>query len=161
MSKAYSLAGIRLGWITGPDQFAHDVTIHRDYNTISVGMVDDHLACIALENAEAVLRRNRELVRKNNATLNEWIGHQDALSWVRPKGGTIALLEYSLPTPSRDLCVDLMATPGVLLTPGSALDAEGTLRIGYANNPTVLEAGLDRLADYLANRLAATGTAPA
>ena len=149
MSKAFSLAGIRLGWIAAPAQFAADIMIHRDYNTISVGMVDDHLACIALESADAILHRNRALVRRNNATLSDWVDQQDRLTWVRPNGGTTTLLHYEHPPPSRDLCVDLLAATGVLLTPGSALEAEGTLRIGYANNPTILEHGLDRLGDFL------------
>ncbi len=37
MSKSFSLAGLRLGWIAGPQDFIHQVSIHRDYNTISVG----------------------------------------------------------------------------------------------------------------------------
>ena len=48
MSKAYSLAGLRLGWITAPDNFIEDVMIHRDYDTISVGMIDDHFATLSL-----------------------------------------------------------------------------------------------------------------
>ena len=48
MSKAFSLAGLRLGWIVGPKELIHAVSIHRDYNTISVGMLDDHFASIAL-----------------------------------------------------------------------------------------------------------------
>ena len=44
MSKAYSLAGLRLGWVTASHKVIEDVMIHRDYDTISVGMVDDYLA---------------------------------------------------------------------------------------------------------------------
>lgn len=149
MSKAFSLAGLRLGWITGPTDVIRSAMAHRDYSIISVGMVDDHLACIALEHADVILRRNRSLVRANNATLGEWVDGQSDVWWVRPSGGTTALLHYAHSVPSRDLCVDLLATTGVLLTPGSALDAEGTLRIGYANNPKVLTEGLPRLGDYL------------
>lgn len=152
MSKAFSLAGLRLGWIVGPTSFAEDVTLHRDYNTISVGMIDDRLACIALESASAILARNRDLVRANNRTLSDWVEAQDSLTWVRPRGGTTALLHYPDQTPSNELCVDLLRETGVLLTPGRALDVEGTLRIGYANNPAILEAGLERLGDYLRNR---------
>ena len=154
MSKAYSLAGLRLGWITGPADVVRAAMTHRDYSVISVGMVDDHLACIALEHADRILERNRALVRANNATLAAWVDEQDDVSWVRPHGGTTALLEYALSTPSHDLCLDLLAETGVLLTPGSALGVEGTLRIGYANNPAVLAAGLPLLGEYLHRRSA-------
>jgi aspartate/methionine/tyrosine aminotransferase len=63
MSKTYSLAGLRLGWIAGPKELIRAVAIHRDYNTISVGMIDDHFASIALENRAAILARNHDIVR--------------------------------------------------------------------------------------------------
>ena len=44
MSKAFSLAGLRLGWIVGPEEVIEATMIHRDYNTISVGMIDDYFA---------------------------------------------------------------------------------------------------------------------
>ena len=56
MSKAFSLAGLRLGWIAGPVELVHAVSVHRDYTTISVGMVDDLLAAVALEHADASSR---------------------------------------------------------------------------------------------------------
>lgn len=152
MSKAFSLAGLRLGWAVAPRELVHDLTIHRDYHTISVGMIDDLLASIALEHADALLHRNRDLVRGNLATLASWVDHQPGIDWVKPRGGTTALLRYDLPTTSRDLCVSLLQETGVMLTPGSALDMEGYLRIGYANNPHVLSAGLPRLSDYLSSR---------
>ena len=36
-----------------------------------------------------------------------------------------------------------------MLTPGSALDMEGYLRIGYANNRAVLAEGLERVSRFL------------
>ena len=49
MSKAFSLAGLRLGWIAAPKEIIEAVMIHRDYDTISVGMIDDHFSALALE----------------------------------------------------------------------------------------------------------------
>ena len=53
MSKAFLLAGLRLGWITGPIDLIRAVSLHRDYNTISVSRLDDYLATIALEHQVA------------------------------------------------------------------------------------------------------------
>jgi aspartate/methionine/tyrosine aminotransferase len=149
MSKAFSLAGLRLGWIVGPKDLIHAVSIHRDYNTISVGMLDDHFASIALEHRDAILKRNRAIVRGNLAILDRWVAEEPAISYVKPKGGTVALLEYDFDLPSRDFCVRLLESEGVMFTPGSALDMEGTVRIGYANNRAVLEEGLPRVSRFL------------
>ena len=150
MSKAFSLAGLRLGWITGPADVLHDVTVHRDYTTISVGMIDDHLAALALENAEAILGRNRALVRANLDTLSTWVDAEPRISWTRPQGGTITLLRYAADLTSREFCVGLVEGPGsVMFTPGSALGTEGFVRIGFGNSPDALAAGLPLVTEYL------------
>jgi aspartate/methionine/tyrosine aminotransferase len=149
MSKAFSLAGLRLGWIAAPAEVTRAVTVHRDYNTISVGMVDDLLAAIALEHRDAILARNRAIVRGNLTALDAWVAGEPSISFVRPQGGTIALLRYAFDLPSEALCISLLEERGVMFTPGSALDMEGYLRIGYANSPRVLEDGLAETSAFL------------
>ena len=151
MSKAYSLAGLRLGWIVGSEALLEDVMIHRDYDTISVGIIDDHFATMALEHRDKILARSRALTRGNLAVLETWINEEPLVSWIKPRSGTTALIKYDLPMSSRDLCVSLLRETGVMFTPGSALGMEGYVRIGYANNPTVLTAGLTHASRFLAS----------
>ncbi|MFT4162089.1 aminotransferase [Shinella sp.] len=155
MSKTYSLAGLRLGWIAGPKALLHKVSIHRDYNTISVGMLDDHFAAIALENRDRILARSHEITRRNLAILAEWVEGEPLISWVKPKSGTTALLKYDLPLTSEAFCTRLLERTGVMLTPGSAMDMEGYLRIGYANGEAILREGLKRFTAFLRDEQAA------
>jgi len=149
MSKAYSLAGLRLGWIAGPEALIGAVSIHRDYNTISVGMLDDHFAAMALENRDKVLARSRSIVRENLAILDAWIRQEPTISYLKPRSGTTALLKYDFTMPSETFCIELLKRTGVLLVPGSAMDMEGYLRIGYANGAGILQEGLARISDFL------------
>ncbi len=141
MSKAYSLAGLRLGWIVAPQEVLTACEVHRDYTTISVGMIDDHLATLALGVADRILARGRGITAANLAALDDWIARQP-LTYLRPAAGTTALLRYDGGAPSRDLCERLLAETGVLLTPGSALGIEGHLRIGFGNPVEEFAAGL-------------------
>lgn len=150
MSKTYSLAGLRLGWIVAPQDLLHAVSIHRDYNTISVSMLDDHFAAIALEHRAKILQRSQAITRGNLAILSDWVEREPRISWVKPQSGTTALLKYDLPMSSRDFCIRLLEKTGVMLTPGSAMDMEGWLRIGYANDPAILREGLSRMSRFLA-----------
>ena len=63
--------------------------------------------------------------------------------------GTTALLKYELPISSEEFCVQLLERTGVMLTPGSAMDMEGYLRIGYTNDVDVLREGLKRMSQFL------------
>jgi len=149
MSKTYSLAGLRLGWIAGPKALLQAVSIHRDYNTISVGMLDDHFAAIALENRDKILARSQSITRRNLAILAEWVENEPLISWVKPRSGTTALLKFDLPITSEAFCTRLLERTGVMLTPGSAMDMEGYLRIGYSNGEAILREGLARISIFL------------
>lgn len=149
MSKAFSLAGLRLGWIAAPQEVIAKVTIHRDYDTISVGMLDDHFATMALEAKDKLLERSRDITRRNLAVLDAWVAAEPRLRYVKPEAATICLLKYDMDMPSHDLCVAILKETGVLLTPGAAFDMEGYIRIGFANDTQVLQTGLEKLSAFL------------
>ncbi|HEV7304746.1 aminotransferase [Ensifer sp.] len=155
MSKTFSLAGLRLGWIVAPPELIKAVSVHRDYNTISVGMLDDHFAAIALENRDKILARSQGITRANLAILSDWVEAEPLISWVKPRSGTTALLKYDLSMTSEAFCLQLLQKTGVMFTPGSAMDMEGYLRIGYANNESVLREGLKRVSAFLREQRAA------
>lgn len=149
MSKIFSLAGLRIGWIVGPKPFIREVNKRRDYNTISCGMIDDRLATVAMENKEAILERNLKIVRNNIEILDKWVAKEPLITYVKPKGGTTAFLKYDIDMPSEEFCVKLLEKKGVMLLPGKALDVEGYLRMGYAFSPKVFEGGLEKLSEFL------------
>ena len=149
MSKAFSLAGLRLGWVCAPRAVIDSVNLHRDYTTISVGMLDDHFATMALQAADRVLGRSRGIVRRNLAVLDAWVSATPGVSHVRPMAGTTSMLAYGRDMPSRDFCRRVLADTGVLFVPGEVFGIEGHVRVGYACETAVLEQGLARVADWL------------
>lgn len=149
MSKTWSLAGLRVGWIAAPRALLRQVDIHRDYNTISVGMLNDLLASVALESRAALLRRNHNILRTNLSILDAWLETEPRLACIRPRSGTTAWVRLDVGASSRDFCVSLLRRTGVMLVPGSAMDCEGYVRLGYANEQAVLEAGLEKISGFL------------
>ena len=151
MSKTYSLAGLRLGWIAASKAILEQVFRHRDYNTISVGMINDHCACVALENREKISERNMKILKTNIQILDKWIAQEPHLTYVKPEGGTTALVKYDYNIPSRDFCTEILNKTGDLFAPGSAMNMEGWIRIGYANDTKILKHGLTLVSGYLGN----------
>ncbi|MEH7097201.1 aminotransferase [Neobacillus vireti] len=149
MSKVLSLAGLRLGWIAGPKNVIGECFKHRDYTTISCGMIDDILAVHALKNYNNILKRNREIIRNNLAILDVWVQQEPSFSYVKPRAGTTAMLKYDLPLSSEEFCVGLFKANGAFLTPGSCFDMEGHVRIGYACDTNVLVEGLKKVSEYV------------
>lgn len=149
MSKALSLAGLRLGWIAAPQEVIEECIKHRDYTTISVGMLDDILAVHAMKNYDLILKRNRKIIKDNLAILDEWVAQEPAVTYVKPRAGTTAMLKYDLPVSSVAFCEGLLIDTGALLTPGICFDMDGWVRIGYACETEMLRQGLQKVSEYI------------
>lgn len=150
MSKAFSLAGLRVGWVVACPEVLRAVSRQRDYTTISIGQVDMHFAEMALAQSQRILARSREITRGNLTMLDNWIQAEPRLSWIRPQAGTTALVGYEMDLPSTEFCRRILDETGVLFTPGSALEIEGHIRIGFANRPESVAAGLPKVSAWMA-----------
>lgn len=149
MSKTFSLAGLRTGWVCGPEAFMEKVAKHRDYTTISCGMIDDYLSALALRHKDRIVERNIGIVRDNKEMLSKWVEEEPLISFVEPNAGTTAFLKYDLDMGSEAFCKGLLKETGVLLVPGAAMHMEGFLRIGYANDPHIIQEGLKRISKFV------------
>ncbi|EJT81643.1 hypothetical protein GGTG_01621 [Gaeumannomyces tritici R3-111a-1] len=164
MSKAYALAGIRIGWLAcRNNSLIESLASGRDYTLISVSQLDDSVASFALSPAvrPALIRRNLDLARKNLSLLEAFVDkHSSACSWVKPLAGTTAFVFFSKDDESIDdekFCIDVLRETGVMFVPGSTCfgngkDFRGFVRIGYTCETEVLEKALLRLGDYLEKR---------
>ncbi len=150
MSKVFSLAGLRLGWIVTHDAALRESLLsHRDYDLISCGMFDEAMAAVALSHADRLLERNRAIVRENLALLDAWVESEPRISYVKPRSGTTALVYYDYAPDSVEFCRRMYFETGAFVTPGACFEEEKCMRIGYANDKAVLEAGLKAVSEFL------------
>ncbi len=149
MSKSYSLAGLRTGWVAGPQELIERCLEVRDYTTISAGVLDDALAAVALEHIDAVLARSLAIVRGNLAVVDAWVASEPRLRYVRPRAGTTALVRYEHDIPSVTFCQELFDLNGAFVVPGAAFGEEHSFRLGYACARETLEGGLAAVSAYL------------
>lgn len=149
MSKTYSLPGLRVGWVCAREDLITEINKHREYNTISISLLDDYFSSIALENKETIAKRNFYIMNKGLNILNNWLNSEIYVKAHLPQGGTTALIRYKKEITSKNLCKNLVSKTGVLLVPGETMEMEGTVRIGYCTDPNILETGLKLFSKYL------------
>ena len=147
MSKTYSLPGLRLGWICAREDLINEINHQRQYNTISVGVLDDYYASIALENRTQIQERNFNILQLGMKTFTEWLTKEQLVECVIPNGGTTALVKYKKDMPSRELCRRFQNRTGVALLPGETMEMEGYVRIGFC--AIALKSALDLFSDFL------------
>ena len=149
VSKVFSLAGLRLGWIAASKEVIEEVNHQREYNTISVGILDDYFASVAIENKEKIIKRNINKILEGKKVLTDWLKCEKHCDCVIPKGGTTAFVKYDIDMKSTDLCAKLQQDTGVMILPGETMELDGYLRIGYGNNPDKLKQALCIFSDWL------------
>lgn len=148
VSKVFSLAGLRLGWIAAGREIIDKINIQREYNTISVGILDDYFASIAIENKDIIIKRNLEKILTGKNIVKKWIENEKHIHWVEPNGGTTCFVGYDANIQSYELCKKLQQDTGVMLLPGQTMEMDKYLRIGYGNNFEQLQKALEIFSDW-------------
>ncbi len=152
MSKAFAMAGLRIGWLASHDrQLLARVAAFKDYTTICSSAPSEILSIIALRARDRVLGRSRGLIAANLDLLDgffeDWA---DRFSWVRPRAGSIGFPRLRVPgVRIDDWAAELVQAEGVLLVPGSQFGYPGNyFRIGFgrADLPEALD-GLQSFAE--------------
>ncbi|UZJ51263.1 hypothetical protein CBS101457_000583 [Exobasidium rhododendri] len=146
LSKAYSLAGLRVGWIaTHRKDLLERFLGVRDYNVISVSGIDEELAARALgsHTKEHIMERNTNLARTNRQILSTWIASTAGTMWIPPVAGTTALVYLGDGINDEQFCAQLCEGKGVNIVPaGLCFGWPGWVRIGYVGDTVVLKEGL-------------------
>jgi len=143
MSKAYGLAGLRLAWFACRDaNILRRCADFKLYTTICSSAPSEFLTAVALRHREVVLKRNREIVRKNVALLDAFFKKRGELfDWVQPNAATIGFARFKPARNVQEFCDDVVSKSGVMLLPGSVYDEPQHIRFGYGrkNMPEALE----------------------
>jgi aspartate/methionine/tyrosine aminotransferase len=153
LSKAYGLAGLRLGWLATHDADALGrIAEAKDYTTICSSAPSEILALIALRNRDVLIGRQRARVARN-------LGHVDRLfderaelvRWNRPRAGSVGFPRVDCTDDTDRLCCDLIEEAGILLVPSSVF-AYGTkhVRIGFGRED--LPEAIERFDAWLGDR---------
>jgi aspartate/methionine/tyrosine aminotransferase len=139
MSKAYGLAGLRIGWLACKDP-AMLVRVERYKHFLSIcnAAPSEVLARIALKAKDQLLQRNRRIVRENLTVLNEFFSdHAHLFDWREPDGGCIGFIRYRGAEGVEEFTRRLVEDSGVLFLPSSIYRSElgpvpeNCLRVGF------------------------------
>jgi aspartate/methionine/tyrosine aminotransferase len=145
LTKAYGLAGLRFGWIAGPEAVVERAWRWKDYTTISPSLFGQHVAKQALGRREPrILEENRELAATNRAIVADWLNRHD-LDWHDPVGVNGFVTVPDGFEDGESFCRRVVETESVVLAPGDLFGFPNRFRIGFGLPTEELEEGLDRV----------------
>lgn len=154
LSKAYGLAGLRIGWIgTHNADIYQRMAALKDYTTICNSGPSEFLAILAVRHREALIKRNLELILRNLDVLDGFFARQVHLfEWNKPIAGPIAFPSLVKGEDAADFCRKVVDGAGVLLLPGDLYDPayRSHFRIGFGRKN--LPEAVDKLESFLNSR---------
>ena len=134
MSKAFGMAGLRIGWIACQNNaMLKKIEQMKHYTSICNNAPSEVLTLIALRNKDAILERNNKIVADNLRLLDQFlIEYRHLFEWVRPQGGCVGFVKYKGQGSTPAFCERLVSKQNVLLMPASIYDYDSNhFRIGF------------------------------
>ena len=153
LSKVFSLAGLRLGWIKASKEVIHQINVRRDYSMISTGPLVDKLGLIALKHKDVLMNRAKNIILKNKESVKEWLKLNPNFECILPDGGTVCFLKYHFNLKSESFAKLLLVEKGIFFVPGSCFDKEYYFRLGLAQDSFLFKNGLSELTNFVDEHL--------
>ena len=143
MSKAFGLAGLRIGWLATQDAgVLKKIAGFKDYTTICSSAPSEVLALIGLRAREEIVGKNLNLIQANLRLLDAFFKrHGQLFGWQGPAAATVAFPRLLGEQNASSFCKRLVDEAGVLLLPASVYAfGDSHLRFGFGrrNMPEAL-----------------------
>ena len=154
-SKAYAMTGWRLGYIIAPPEFVRPLQKIQQNFFISAGSISQWAGVAALTRAAADVERMRSIYNERRKYVIRRIRELGFNLGVEPAGAFYMLANAKhLSANSYDLAFEILEKAGVGVSPGIDFgqNAEGYIRISYANSLENIKEGLDRLEAFIKSR---------
>ena len=154
-SKLYAMTGWRLGYVIAPPEFVRPLQKVQQNFFISANSISQWAGLAALTKAKADVEQMKAIYNKRRKYM---IGRLKELGFgltVEPSGAFYVLVNAKhLSNSSYELAFEILEKAGVGVSPGVDFgqNAEGYLRLSYANSMENIEVGLKRLENFLNNR---------
>ena len=134
MSKSYGIPGIRVGWIICRDMHLMERFLAaKEQIGICGSIIDEQIAEVALAEAPQFLAGVDKQLRAALAIVENWIGGEKHMEWVKPQGGCVCF-----PRIRADAGIDVenfykaLAERGTLVGAGHWFEQDRRfMRIGY------------------------------
>ncbi len=150
-SKTYCMTGWRVGWLVAPSSVAEKLGQLNEFVVSHAATFAQVAAQTALEDGEGFVAELLESFRANREYCRDALRSVPAMTVPEPEGAFYLFPKVDGLSDSFDFCRRLLLEERVGLAPGSAFGAggEGSLRLCYAADRSVLEPALERLARFV------------
>ncbi len=148
ISKIFSMAGLRLGWIVANSELMERFETLREYMTVAVSSASEEMAKWAFERKKEILERAWGYVSSNRPKVEEWLEGNELVEYDAeskthfcfPKLRGIDDVEFGKIAAEKH---------NTIIGPGEFFGLPGHFRLGFGMKTETLEEGLENLTSAL------------
>ncbi|MDM7460392.1 MAG: aminotransferase class I/II-fold pyridoxal phosphate-dependent enzyme, partial [bacterium] len=161
VSKSFAMTGWRIGYLGAPREVAQAVSRLQDQMTSNACTIAQYAALAALQNTDSAWREQLcATFDRRRRLMVDGLNRIDGVQCWTPRGAFYAYAnvqgligrryEGQLLRSSADVAEFLLNIARVATVPGEGFGAPGYLRLSYATSESIIQAGLTRLAEAVA-----------
>jgi aspartate/methionine/tyrosine aminotransferase len=154
-SKLYAMTGWRLGYIIAPPEFIRPLQKVQQNFFISASSISQWAGLAAIKKAQADVERMRSVYDQRRKYMIQKVRELGFGLSVEPAGAFYMLVNARhLASSSYELAFEILEEASVGVAPGIDFgqNAEGYLRLSYANSIDNIREGLKRIEDFIKSR---------
>jgi aspartate/methionine/tyrosine aminotransferase len=150
-SKSYCMTGWRLGWFVARQDLAAKATELNEFVISHAPAMAQRAGETALREGELEIRAMKKRLKENLSFCTDCLSSMKRVTLPRPEGAFYVFPRIDELTDSLEFCRSLLLQTRVALAPGVAfgVGGEGSVRICYAADRSILEPAMERLEKYL------------
>ncbi len=160
VSKAYAMTGWRIGWTLASPELTAAMTKLQSQETSNPCSISQAATIAALSGPQESVADMLTAFKERRAYVLERLRKFPEISFAEPGGAFYAFFNVSahfnrplgggkVVTDSSEFCTALLEEAHVALVTGDAFGAPGYVRLSFATDLKTLEAGLDRIEQFL------------
>lgn len=154
-SKLYAMTGWRLGYVIAPPRFVRPLQKVQQNFFISAGSVAQWAGLAALKTAGKDVEEMKRIYDERRRYMVQRVRSMGLGLPVEPRGAFYMLVNVrEFADSSYKLAFEMLEKAGVAVSPGIDFgeNAEGYIRLSYANSLENIKEGLSRIEDFLKTR---------
>jgi aspartate aminotransferase len=159
VSKSYAMTGWRMGWAVGPLHVVKAMANVQSQETSNPCSISQYAALAALQGEQTCVEAMRKEFEARRDLVVRRLNELPGIRCPKPDGAFYAFFNVSAHfgrtlggvkvSDSTSFCLAALEKAHVNLVQGSAFGAADYVRLSFATSREVINAGLDRLAEFL------------
>jgi aspartate/methionine/tyrosine aminotransferase len=148
ISKIFSMAGLRVGWIIASSELMERFETLREYTLVAISSVSEEMAKWAFERKKEILDRAWGYVDANRPIVYEWLENNDGVEY-DPETKTHFCFPRLRGIDDLEFGKKAAEVHNAIIGPGTFFGLPGHFRLGFGMNTESLQEGLANLTKTL------------